>query len=104
MSSLMMSSMAEEAMCVFSALQVTSLPMSSMLVVIESRLVVVFPSTDTCSSACFNRVTPIHQVIVAGGREPDEVHSNVETLSADKGLPLFAILTPTGRTVANRKK
>ena len=96
--------MADEAMCVFSALQVTSLPMSSMLVVIESRLVVVFPSTDTCSSACFSRVTPIHQVMVAGGRDPDDMHVSVDTLFADKGFRSLTIFTLIGRTVNKRKR
>lgn len=67
MSSLMVSSMAEEGMCVFSARQVTSLAMSSMLAVNDSLLMVVLPSGDFCSSACFSLVTPIHQVIAAGG-------------------------------------
>ncbi|KAH9404343.1 hypothetical protein TYRP_000164 [Tyrophagus putrescentiae] len=41
--------------------------MSSMLAVNDSRLMVVLPSGDFCSSACFSLVTPIHQVMAAGG-------------------------------------
>lgn len=90
--------MADEGMCVFSARQVTSLAMSSMLAVNDSLLMVVFPSGDFCSSACFSLVTPIHQVIVAGGWDPDEMQVIVDTLSADSGFFSLTIFTDNGRT------
>ncbi len=104
MSSLTVSSMADEGMWVFSARQVTSLPMSSMLAVNDSRLMVVLPSGDFCSSACFSLVTPIHQVMAAGGWEPEEMQLMVDTFSADNGFFSLTIFTDNGRTREKWKK
>ena len=101
MSNLIVSSIAEPEIWAFSARHVNSAPRSSIVARIVSRLVVTLPSIDTCSWACFSRLLPSHHVIVAGGREPEEIHVTTDSLSADRAFLSLVILTVSGRT---RKK
>ena len=94
----MVSTIPEDSIWLFSARQVTSFPMSSMVAVIDSRLVVVLWSCEVISSECFSLFVPIHHDMVAGGRDPDEMHESVEILSADNGFRSPTIFTLTGRT------
>lgn len=62
------------------------------------------PSAEICSSVCFILVDPIHQVMVAGGLDPAEVHVSVDTLSATNVLDGSAMRTLVGLTVKLEEK